>query len=110
VHPAVAPRIGWSAYARRGIPQTDRERRRLKGRRNLGPFEAISMLRLALLFLLVSVIAGSLGFTGVAGAALGLARVLIVVLLALVMVLVVAALAVGPDHASARHDVTRPRW
>ena len=49
------------------------------------------MLRWALIFLVISLIAGALGFTGVAGAAIGIAKFLFV----LFLVLFVAFLVLG---------------
>ena len=49
------------------------------------------MLRWALIFLVVALIAGALGFTGVAGAAIGIAKFLFV----LFLVLFVAFLVLG---------------
>lgn len=49
------------------------------------------MLRWALVFLIIALIAGALGFTGVAGAAMGLAKILFF----LFLVLFVGALILG---------------
>jgi len=53
------------------------------------------MMRWALIFLVVAIIAGGLGFTGVAGAAMGMAKILFFVALALFVIFVIAAAAVG---------------
>lgn len=47
------------------------------------------MLKLALIFLVVGLIAGALGFTGVAGAAVGIAKVIFFVGVAIFLVFLV---------------------
>jgi uncharacterized membrane protein YtjA (UPF0391 family) len=47
------------------------------------------MLRLALLFLVIGLIAGALGFTGVAGAAVGIAQVIFWIGVALFLIFLV---------------------
>jgi uncharacterized membrane protein YtjA (UPF0391 family) len=47
------------------------------------------MLRLALIFLVVGLIAGALGFTGVAGAAVGIAQVIFWIGVALFLIFLV---------------------
>ncbi len=53
------------------------------------------MLRLALFFFVVSLIAAVFGFTGIAAATAGIARVLFVVAIVLFLVLLVAGLMTG---------------
>ena len=47
------------------------------------------MLKLALIFLVVGLIAGALGFTGVAGAAVGIAKVIFFIGIALFLIFLV---------------------
>lgn len=53
------------------------------------------MLRWALIFLVVAIIAGGLGFTGVSVAAAGMAKILFWVFLGLFLCLIVAGLFTG---------------
>jgi uncharacterized membrane protein YtjA (UPF0391 family) len=53
------------------------------------------MMRWALIFLVVALVAGALGFTGVAGAAMGMAKILFFVAIGLFLIFLIAALAVG---------------
>jgi uncharacterized membrane protein YtjA (UPF0391 family) len=53
------------------------------------------MLRWALIFLVVAIIAGALGFTGVSVAAAGIAKVLFWVFIGLFLCLIVAGLVTG---------------
>jgi len=53
------------------------------------------MLKWALIFLVVALIAGGLGFTGVAGAAMGIAKILFFLFLILFVAFLVVGLAVG---------------
>jgi len=53
------------------------------------------MMRWALIFLVVAIVAGALGFTGVAGAAMGMAKILFFVALGLFLIFIIAAVAVG---------------
>jgi uncharacterized membrane protein YtjA (UPF0391 family) len=53
------------------------------------------MLRLALLFLVISLIAAALNFTGVAGAAAGIAQILFFTFLGLCVLALVAGLMLG---------------
>ncbi|HVF34476.1 MAG TPA: DUF1328 domain-containing protein [Candidatus Saccharimonadia bacterium] len=50
------------------------------------------MLKLALILFVVSLIAGALGFTGVAGATAGLAKIIFYIALALFLIVLVLAL------------------
>lgn len=50
------------------------------------------MLRLALLFLVLGIIAGALGFTGVAGASIAIAKVLFFIFIAVFLILLVLGL------------------
>src|SRR5262245_22830566 len=54
----------------------------------------VSMLRWALIFLLLGLIAAALGFTGVAGASVGIAKVLFFIFLAICVVMFVLGLTV----------------
>jgi uncharacterized membrane protein YtjA (UPF0391 family) len=55
------------------------------------------MLRWALIFLVIALIAGGLGFTGIAGAAVGVAKILFCVFVGIFLViLLVAMLGGGP--------------
>jgi uncharacterized membrane protein YtjA (UPF0391 family) len=54
-----------------------------------------SMLRWAVIFLVIGLIAGILGFTGVAGASIGIAKLLFFVFVAIFVILLVAGLAVA---------------
>jgi uncharacterized membrane protein YtjA (UPF0391 family) len=61
-----------------------------------GALERISMLKWALIFAVVSLICGALGFSGVAAGAAGLAKLLFgLFLLVVVVLLVLAVLGVG---------------
>lgn len=60
------------------------------------------MLRWALTFLVVALIAGLLGFTTIAGAALGVAKIVFFVFLVLFVVSLVMHLARGPGSPPAR--------
>jgi uncharacterized membrane protein YtjA (UPF0391 family) len=53
------------------------------------------MLKLALFFLIVSLIAALFGFTGISAAAAGIARVLFIIAIVLFLVLLVAGLMAG---------------
>jgi len=57
--------------------------------------EDLNMLRLALLFFVISLIAGVLGFTGVAGAAATIAQLLFFFFLGLCVVALIAGLLIG---------------
>ncbi len=53
------------------------------------------MLRLALLFLIISIVAGVLGFTGLSVAAAGIARILFYIAIAVFLALLILALLGG---------------
>jgi uncharacterized membrane protein YtjA (UPF0391 family) len=53
------------------------------------------MLRWALIFLVIALIAGALGFTGVAGASIAIAKTLFYIFLVVFLVLLVAGLVIG---------------
>lgn len=53
------------------------------------------MLRLALFFLVVSLVAAVFGFTGISAAAAGVARILFFIMIVIFLVLLVAGLMVG---------------
>ena len=53
------------------------------------------MLKWAIIFGIISLIAGALGFGGIAGAAAGIAQVLFYIFLAICVVLLIAAVFVG---------------
>jgi len=53
------------------------------------------MLKWALIFFLIALVAGALGFTTIAGASIAIAKVLFFVFLAVVVALVVAAIFIG---------------
>jgi len=53
------------------------------------------MLRWALIFLVIGLIAGVLGFTGVAGTSIAIAKVLFFIFVAIFLVLMVAGLTVA---------------
>lgn len=53
------------------------------------------MLRWALIFLVVGLIAGLLGFTGIAGTSIAIAKTLFFVFMVIFAVLLIAGLAVG---------------
>lgn len=53
------------------------------------------MLRWALVFLVLALVAGLLGFTGIAGASVGFAKILLVIFLVLFLVGLVYSLAMG---------------
>jgi uncharacterized membrane protein YtjA (UPF0391 family) len=53
------------------------------------------MLRWALIFLVIALIAGALGFTGVAGASIAIAKTLFFIFLVIFAVLLVAGLTVA---------------
>jgi len=55
----------------------------------------LSMLRWALIFLVIGLIAAVLGFTNVAGAAIGIAKILFFVFMVIFVVLLVAGLTVA---------------
>jgi uncharacterized membrane protein YtjA (UPF0391 family) len=57
------------------------------------------MLRLALLFLLIALVAGAFNFSGIEAASLGVAQVLFFVFLALCVVFAVLGLVRGVDKA-----------
>jgi uncharacterized membrane protein YtjA (UPF0391 family) len=61
--------------------------------------QPISMLRWIITFLVVAIIAGLFGFTGVAGAATDIARILFYIFLVLLLVAVVAGLFRGSPPA-----------
>ena len=52
------------------------------------------MLKWALIFLVVGLVAGALGFTGVAGAAVGLAKILLFLFLAMFALFVILGLTI----------------
>jgi uncharacterized membrane protein YtjA (UPF0391 family) len=54
-----------------------------------------SMLKLALFFLIVSIIAGLFGFTGISAASAGIAKILFVIFIVVFLVLLVVGLVVG---------------
>jgi uncharacterized membrane protein YtjA (UPF0391 family) len=53
------------------------------------------MLRWALIFLVIGLIAGLLGFTGIAGASIAIAKTLFFVFMVIFLVLLIAGLTVG---------------
>ena len=53
------------------------------------------MLRWALIFLVIGLIAGLLGFTGVAGASIAIAKTLFFIFMVIFLVLLIAGLTVG---------------
>ncbi len=53
------------------------------------------MLKLALFFLIVAIIAAIFGFTGIAAAAIGIAKILFFIFVAIFVVLLIIGLAVG---------------
>ena len=53
------------------------------------------MLRWALIFLVIGLIAGVLGFTGVAGTSIAIAKILFFIFLAIFLVLVIAGFTVA---------------
>ncbi|CAM3006261.1 DUF1328 domain-containing protein [Rariglobus hedericola] len=53
------------------------------------------MLKWALIFFLIALVAGALGFTTIAGASIAIAKVLFFIFLALVIIFVVAAIFIG---------------
>jgi len=53
------------------------------------------MLRWALLFLVVGLIAGLLGFTGIAGASFAVAKILFFIFIAIFLVLLIAGVSAG---------------
>ena len=53
------------------------------------------MLRWALIFLVIGLIAGLLGFTGVAGASIAIAKTLFFIFMVIFVVLLIAGLTVG---------------
>jgi uncharacterized membrane protein YtjA (UPF0391 family) len=54
-----------------------------------------AMLRWALIFLVIGLIAGVLGFTGVAGASIAIAKILFFIFIAIFLVLLIAGLTVA---------------
>ena len=53
------------------------------------------MLKLALFFLIVSLVAALFGFTGIAAAAAGIAKILFFIFIALFVILLIAGLMLG---------------
>jgi uncharacterized membrane protein YtjA (UPF0391 family) len=53
------------------------------------------MLKWALIFFVIALIAGALGFTSIAGASIAIAKVLFFIFIALVVIFVIAAIFVG---------------
>lgn len=53
------------------------------------------MLRWALIFLVIGLIAGILGFTGVAGTSIAIAKTLFFIFMVIFVVLLIAGLAIG---------------
>jgi imidazolonepropionase-like amidohydrolase/uncharacterized membrane protein YtjA (UPF0391 family) len=53
------------------------------------------MLKLALFFLIISIIAGLFGFTGISAAAAGIAKILFVIFIAIFLVLLIVGLVIG---------------
>jgi len=53
------------------------------------------MLRWALLFLIIGLIAGLLGFTAIAGASIAIAKTLFFIFMAIFLILLIAGLSVG---------------
>jgi uncharacterized membrane protein YtjA (UPF0391 family) len=62
------------------------------GRHGASPMQEKHVLKYAIIFALISVVAGALGFTGLAAGAAGIAKVLFVVFLVLTVVFVVLAI------------------
>jgi uncharacterized membrane protein YtjA (UPF0391 family) len=60
-----------------------------------GPAAEDHVLKLALFFLIVSLIAGPLGFTGIAMAAAGIAKILFFVFLALFVIVLAVGMLLG---------------
>ena len=58
------------------------------------------MLKLALFFLIVSIIAGLFGFTGISAAAAGIAKILFVIFIVIFLVLLVVGLVIGSNFSS----------
>jgi uncharacterized membrane protein YtjA (UPF0391 family) len=63
----------------------------------MGPSEKplLTMLKWALIFFVIALIAGALGFTTIAGTSIAIAKVLFFIFLAIVAILVIAAIFVG---------------
>jgi uncharacterized membrane protein YtjA (UPF0391 family) len=55
----------------------------------------ISMLKWALIFLVIGLVAGLLGFTGIAGTSIAIAKILFFIFIAIFLVLLVAGLTVA---------------
>jgi uncharacterized membrane protein YtjA (UPF0391 family) len=55
----------------------------------------LSMLKWALVFFLIALVSGALGFTTIAGASIAIAKVLFFIFLALVIIFVIAAIFIG---------------
>jgi uncharacterized membrane protein YtjA (UPF0391 family) len=53
------------------------------------------MLKWALIFFIIALIAGALGFTTIAGTSIAIAKVLFFIFLALVVIFVIAAIFIG---------------
>ena len=53
------------------------------------------MLKWALIFFLIAVVAGVLGFTTIAGASIAIAKILFFIFLAIVAIFVIAAIFIG---------------
>lgn len=53
------------------------------------------MIKWALIFFLIALVAGALGFTTIAGASIAIAKILFFIFLALVVIFVIAAIFVG---------------
>ena len=53
------------------------------------------MLRWALIFFIVALIAGLLGFTGIAGASIAIAKILFFIAISIFVILLIAGLMVG---------------
>jgi uncharacterized membrane protein YtjA (UPF0391 family) len=61
----------------------------------LGKFAETRMLKWALFFLVISIVAGIFGFTGISAAAAGIAKILFFIFLAVFVILLVIGFVVG---------------
>jgi uncharacterized membrane protein YtjA (UPF0391 family) len=59
------------------------------------PIRGISMLRWALMFLVIGLIAGVLGFTGIAGASIAIAKILFFVFMVIFLALLIGGLTIA---------------
>jgi len=78
-------------WLRRHAVETERDR----GRYGITTIRGLVMLKLAIFFLIISLIAGLFGFTGISAASAGIAKILFFIAIALFVLFLIVAVFIG---------------